>query len=155
MRRKVRLFHLFSRAQRLAYQAAERASLADLGVTPVQLGLLYSLDRGEPAAMAEVGRQLDLSPAALSGLVTRMEEAGLVTRTRDPDDARAVRLRSTPQGEAVRERSRPFLKAFNADLVAGLNEAERAAVVKFLDSIVLRFGAASHAGDQNDRARRR
>lgn len=60
----------------------------------------------------------------MTGLVTRCADAGLVERTDDPDDARAVLVRLTPAGERAlatdRERlSRPVAQALT-DLPAQL-----------------------------------
>lgn len=142
MRKEPRLFQLLSQAQRAVVQAAERESVAQLGATPAQLVLLYALEGDAPVGMTAVGRALDLSPAALSGLADRCERAGLVERRPSQRDARSTELLATEQGRALRERSYPLLAALNAGLVEGLDEAERAAAAKFLTGLVRRFGQA-------------
>lgn len=142
MRKDPRLFQLLSQAQRAVVQAAERATVARLGVTPAQLALLYALEGDEPVAMTAIGRALDLSPAALSGLADRCERAGLVKRQPNRRDARSTELFATDRGSEVRTRSYPLLAELNASLVEGLNEAERAAAAKFLTVLVERFGKA-------------
>ncbi|MBI3967972.1 MAG: winged helix DNA-binding protein [Chloroflexi bacterium] len=42
----------------------------------------------------------------MSGIVGRLEEAGLVTRAVDPTDRRAVRVRATERGRQTLERGR-------------------------------------------------
>jgi DNA-binding MarR family transcriptional regulator len=142
MRNEPRLFQLLTQAQRAVTHAAERESLARLGVTPVQLALLYALEAGEPVSMTVVGRLLDLSPAALSGLADRCVRAGLIERRPNRRDARAVDLVATERGAAVRQQSYPLLAELNARLVEGLDAAEQAAAAKFLAALVDRFGRA-------------
>lgn len=142
MRKERRLFHLLSRAQRAVVQMAERESVAQLGVTPSQLALLYTLEGDAPVAMASAGRSLELSPAALSGLADRCERAGLIARQPSARDARSTDLVATAHGRALRERSYPLLADLNARLVDGLDAAERAAAAKFLTGLIERFGKA-------------
>ena len=56
---------------------------------------------------------LDLEPITLCRIVDRLEEAGLVERTRDPEDRRAWRLHVTAQAQPLVEK----LKAVGAELV--------------------------------------
>lgn len=153
MRNEPRLFHLLTQAQRAVAQAAEREALAELGITPTQLALLYALEGEASVAMAEVGRVLELSPAALSGLADRCGRAGLVERRSSERDGRAVHLVATPHGRRLREKSYPLLAAMNERLVEDLDAAERAAAVKFLRGLIARFG--KYQGDENERDRRR
>jgi DNA-binding MarR family transcriptional regulator len=142
MRSEPRLFHLLSQAQRAVAQAAERESVARLGVTPAQLALLYALEGEAPVSMVEAGRALELSPAALSGLADRCERAGLVVRQPSRRDGRSTDLVATARGRALRDRSYPMLGDLNARLVDGLDAAERAAAAKFLTGLIERFGKA-------------
>jgi len=140
MRNEPRLFHLLSQAQRAVAQAAERESVAKLGVTPAQLALLYALEGDAPVAMAAVGGALGLSPAALSGLADRCERAGLVRRQPNGRDGRSIELAATANGAELRARSYPLLADLNARLIEGLDATERGAAAKFLTGLVERFG---------------
>lgn len=153
MRKEPRLFQLLAQAQRAVSQAAEREALSRLGITPTQLALLYALEGDAPVTMADVGRLLELSPAALSGLADRCQRAGLVERQSNEQDGRTVLLAATTRGRELRRRSYPLLAALNERLVEGLDSAERAAAAKFLQGLVARFG--KYQGDENERDRRR
>lgn len=66
--------------------------------------VLYTLSKhGEPLRLFELGRAVLLSQPALSRLVERLADRGLVERHADPEDGRGVRLALT---EAGRERQR-------------------------------------------------
>jgi DNA-binding MarR family transcriptional regulator len=82
---------------RWSEQQAEAA-----GLTPAQHQLLLSVrghgDRRGPT-IGEVADYLLLRHHSAVGLVDRAEEAGLVTRTRDHEDQRVVRLQLTAEGE--------------------------------------------------------
>ncbi len=73
----------------------------ETGLTPAQHQLLLAVrghtDRRGPT-VGEVADYLLLRHHSAVGLVDRAEEAGLVTRSRDPDDHRVVRLRLAAGG---------------------------------------------------------
>jgi DNA-binding MarR family transcriptional regulator len=49
-------------------------------------------------ALAET---LSVHPSTLTGVLARLVQKGIITRTSDPADARRVKLRLTPRGEAL------------------------------------------------------
>ena len=63
--------------------------------------VLYTLSRcPEPLRIGELNRHVLLSQPALSRLVDRLAERGLVERSADPADGRGVRLSLTGTGRA-------------------------------------------------------
>jgi DNA-binding MarR family transcriptional regulator len=76
--------------------------LAAHGVTVPQWNVLVALHRGEGATVAEIARFIETDAAAVSRLVDRLAEKGLVTRSADPASRRRVLLALTPSaGELV------------------------------------------------------
>ena len=67
--------------------------------------VLYTLSRcREPINLTELNRHVLLSQPALSRLVDRLAERGLVERCADPADGRGVRLSLTDAGRIVQRR---------------------------------------------------
>jgi len=64
--------------------------------------VLYTLSKcRDPVRLSELNRHVLLSQPALSRLVERLVERGLVQRCADPADGRGVRLSLTPAGRAT------------------------------------------------------
>ncbi len=81
---------------RWSEQQAEAA-----GLTPAQHQLLLAIrGHSDPRgpAVGEVADYLLLRHHSAVGLIDRADSAGLVTRVRDPEDHRVVRLQLTPEG---------------------------------------------------------
>jgi len=84
--------------------------------------VLYTLSKcPEPLRMTELNRHVLLSQPALSRLVDRLAERGLVERGSDPADGRGVRLSLTDAGRAVqrkigRRHARSVARAMTAEL---------------------------------------
>jgi DNA-binding MarR family transcriptional regulator len=70
--------------------------LAAHGVTVAQWNVLVTLYRGEGVTVAEVARFIETDAAAVSRLVDRLAEKGLVARSADPASRRRVLLALTP-----------------------------------------------------------
>jgi DNA-binding MarR family transcriptional regulator len=77
------------------------------GVTPQQYQLMLAI-KGFPgrdwAVVRELADRLQLRHHSVVELVNRAQGQGLVHRTADPDDARAVRVLLTDQGEQLLSR---------------------------------------------------
>jgi DNA-binding MarR family transcriptional regulator len=88
--------------------AVDRA-LAPLGLTHAQFALLGSLlgmDRsGRRPTQRQLADHTGLEPLYVSKLARTLQSAGLIERTGDPDDTRAVRLSLTDQGRMVAGRA--------------------------------------------------
>jgi MarR family transcriptional regulator, transcriptional regulator for hemolysin len=72
-----------------------------LGVTRAQWKVLFKLTRTPGLRQVELADMLDLEPITLCRIVDRLEEAGLVERTRDPEDRRAWRLHVTKKAQPL------------------------------------------------------
>ena len=80
-----------------------RPILERMGLTHPQYLVMLALWGQSPLAVKELIEMLQLDGPTLSPLLKRLEAAGLVTRTRDPDDERQLRIDLTQQGRALRE----------------------------------------------------
>jgi DNA-binding MarR family transcriptional regulator len=81
---------------------AYRGPLAELGLTyPQYLAMLVLWQHGEQTVKSLADR-LALDSSTLTPLLKRLEAAGLVSRQRDRDDERVMRIALTPRGRALR-----------------------------------------------------
>jgi DNA-binding MarR family transcriptional regulator len=84
-----------------------------LGVTRAQWKVLFKLTRHPGLRQVELADILELEPITLCRIVDRLEEAGLVERTRDPEDRRAWKLHVTAKAQPLVAK----LQAVGAELV--------------------------------------
>ncbi len=110
--------------RRLRRSQAE--GLAPLGLTPAQERALRLISRSdEPPRMTEVADRLGIVPRSLTTVIDALEEAGLVRREIDPRNRRAILLRLTDRGAAVRDELREARRRAAEDLFAALPPADR------------------------------
>ncbi len=131
-----RFIYLLSVAHRRVSQWA-RAEKGEL--TASQAGALFVIGREDGALVGDVARALDVGLPGASGLVDRMEAAGLLERRPDPRDGRSSRLFLTARGRAARVRAVAAAAEINARLVKGFTEGELDTVARWLTEVGKRF----------------
>ncbi|WP_327412011.1 MarR family winged helix-turn-helix transcriptional regulator [Streptomyces sp. NBC_01233] len=93
----------------MKWRVAVDRAVAPLGLTHAQYALmasLYGMGRsGLRPSQRRLADHTGLEPLYVSKLARALEAAGLVARTRDPDDPRAVQLSLTEQGRDVARRA--------------------------------------------------
>jgi len=134
-----RLFFVINKAQQKIFRHFGRRAEKHLGVSPVQIGALFFVDKNKGCLLKELSSGLDLQNSAITGLVARMEKAGLLQRKTCTDDARATRIYLTKKASSILENAKPLLVAMNQDLSKGFSEAEMLVVLRFLNKLIERF----------------
>jgi len=81
-----------------AFDAVYRALLSEHGLSYPQYIALMTVGEHGPLTVGRLGELMHLDSGTLSPLLKRMEAAGLVGRSRDPDDERRVLVSVTQTG---------------------------------------------------------
>jgi DNA-binding MarR family transcriptional regulator len=115
--------------------------------------VLYTLSKcPQPVRITELNRHVLLSQPALSRLVDRLAERGLVRRQADPADRRGVRLSLTDAGRALqRQIGRRHARSVARALTTGLSSGE----IRQLETICRKLacqpaGPPAAAGDKDE-----
>jgi DNA-binding MarR family transcriptional regulator len=88
-----------------------------------------------PMKIGELQRVLALSSGTLSGALERMEKAGLVRRTPDPEDGRAWRVEAAPFDARKRRAIECTLEAMEERTFGCLTARERAELMRLLTKV--------------------
>lgn len=108
----------------MKWRVAVDRAVAPLGLTHAQyalLGSLYGMSRsGLQPSQRRLADHTGLEPLYVSKLARALEAAGLVARTRDPNDPRAMRLALTEQGHDVTRRAITVVQGLLDQLLAPL-----------------------------------
>jgi DNA-binding MarR family transcriptional regulator len=96
---------------------------------------LARLQADGPARISDLARLEGVSQPAMTGLVNRLENEGMVTRTADPSDARAALVALTDPGRAFVETRRVERARVLSGRVERLSDADRAAILAALPAL--------------------
>ncbi|MGZ8630685.1 MAG: MarR family winged helix-turn-helix transcriptional regulator [Actinomycetota bacterium] len=89
-----------------------------LGISAPRLSALSVLVFAGPMRIGELAHIEQVEPPTMTRLVDGLERDGYVTRSPDPDDARAVAVEATERGrDALLEGRRRWVEAFSALLI--------------------------------------
>jgi DNA-binding MarR family transcriptional regulator len=117
----------------------EGHDFADVGITMAQAKVLFVLAGGS-MHMSDLGTRLRVTPSTTSGLVEKLVEQGLVTRSDDPADRRQVIVSTTTQGLELLERFRELNSRQLRAMLGTLSAADLEIVERSL--IILRDATA-------------
>ena len=89
----------------LAVNRLNKPVLDQLGLTYLQYVALVLLYEHNDQTVSSLSDKLFLESSTLTPLLKRLEAMGHVTRQRDPQDERVVKVTITPKGRKVREKA--------------------------------------------------
>lgn len=118
-----------------------RRLVATVHLTGPQLVCLRQLKDNPTMTPSELARAVSLSNATITGILTRLEQRGLVTREKSESDRRRVLLALTDEGQRlVRLAPSPLQERFT-NALHELPEANRTIISTVLKQIVEMMGA--------------
>ena len=107
-----------------AFGSVYRDALRDLDLTyPQYLAMMTLWEHGQ-LPVKRMGELLRLDSGTLSPLLKRLDAAGLVQRTRNPDDERSVIVRLTSAGSALRAKAQRVPAVIAASTGLDLDELQ-------------------------------
>lgn len=99
-----------------------------MGISPARASALSVLVFGGARSLTELAQAERVTAATMSKLVAALEREGLVRRSPDANDARAIRIESTAKARRILERGRARRLDLLESLLAGATAAEVEAV---------------------------
>ncbi|HLI88718.1 MAG TPA: MarR family transcriptional regulator [Ktedonobacteraceae bacterium] len=129
------LYHLIRRASHPIHQKE---------MTPEQYWLLRILRRHGALSIGELARILGVTGSSATTACKRLEKEGLVTRERQSDDERMVRVALTEQGHEKVEAWSQRRRALLVELLAPLDQEEQEDLQRLLERLLQ--GADQRAG---------
>ena len=115
-----------------AHRARAEAALNKLGLHTGQEMLLLRLWIEEGAPQSQLAASMGVEPPTATKMLQRMEQAGLIERRPDPEDARISRVYLTERGRALEQPVLEVWKDLEAQRVAGLSATEQALLRRLL-----------------------
>ena len=135
-----RLLFVLQRAARSAVARTNSRLAEQLEISVAQLGTLSFIFEHPDCAPSQIADLFDLNKSGVTTMLRRLERAGMIKRTANPQDGRGVLLRITRKGNEVRQASRPVFSSSMSDITAGFTKGEMEIVLRFLNTVIDRCG---------------
>ena len=107
-------------------------------VTPMQGGMLLSIEQRPGLTQAALARLMDVEGPTLMQALDRLEQGGLVERIRHVQDRRSYTLHLTPAGQQAVAQVKQYVPHREAELLTDLTDDERAVLLDLLKRVVHR-----------------
>jgi len=136
----------------MRWRSAVDRAVAPLGLTHAQYVALASLRgltaRGEKPSQRRLALWTGLGTIYVSKLVRTLERDGLIVRSPDPTDARAVQITLTERGRDTADRAIPIVRALDRELTAVLGGPGSDQVGALGDALRTLLQTAPQPGDE-------
>ncbi|SFD96782.1 DNA-binding transcriptional regulator, MarR family [Paenibacillus catalpae] len=129
-------FSIFALAR--SHRALAGQMLRDIGLFPGQEIMLLQLWDNDGQSQQSLGRTIGVDHSTVAKSVKRLEESGLVTRTRSPEDGRVTLVWLTEAGRNLEAKVNIIWKELEQITVNGLTESER----KQIESLAYRISSS-------------
>lgn len=113
------------------------------GLTGPQLATLHAARRIGPAPASAVARAVHLSQPTITGILSRLQQRGLISRTPSEIDRRATLIAITPEGERVLDTAPSLLQDRFRTELSRLPSWERHQILATLQRVATLMDAES------------
>ena len=125
------------------HRAAIEARLADLGIHRTQhMVLMYLFRHEETATQREIAQEFRISQAAVSVTLNKLEGAGYIKRESCDRDGRVNRIRITPEGRKLIDRTHELFGQVDEAMFKGISREELTRLRELLARMQENLGTA-------------
>jgi DNA-binding MarR family transcriptional regulator len=118
------ILRLVSRV-RIAVMDALDAELAPYDISAAQMMVLGTIASGEADSASGLCKGISYDPGAMTRMIDRLEQKGLLRRLPRPDDRRTQSLELTPEGRTLFPKLAAAKEAVQQRFVRGFSEDEQ------------------------------
>ena len=128
-----------------AMRARLESRLANAGASLPAWGVLSCAIEEEGLSQRQLAERMGIEAATLTRHLDRLEADGLITRRRDGEDRRILRVFPSPAARSLHARMAAVAISLDADLTAGLSDEELADLRRLLARLYSNLGDTPHA----------
>jgi DNA-binding MarR family transcriptional regulator len=118
------------------YRGLAETYLDKVDIHRGQASLICCLTDKDSLTQSEIAEALSVQGATVTNMLQRMEESGLVIRSRDKSDNRLVRVSLTDLGRAKQAAIHQRFEELEAVVFAGMSEENRALLRQLLHQLL-------------------
>ncbi len=130
-----KLLHAFMQFRKTGWHDKKIA-----GYNPSEFKVLATIEHGAnkhqtEMKVSEISQQLKVTPPTVTQIINTLEKDGLVERTIDPNDRRAVKIKLTPKGLKAAQKAREAFTETFLGLIDYLGEEESEQLADLLSKV--------------------
>lgn len=136
MQKQDRLIQIISKInQAMKSYIVGAFSQEGINATPTQTAILYLLEQKDGQKISDFASSLEVKNPVMTGVIDRMEKAGLIVRKLDPSDRRIISVFITPKGREESSKATSIINKMNKKIESGVAYQEIEICKKVLNHI--------------------
>jgi DNA-binding MarR family transcriptional regulator len=132
------IFFQLAKAGQLGYRFWGH-KVSDLNVTPVQAMVLRFLYDQDQITSIDLGKKTELDSPTLTGIIDRLENAGLIDRKDNPHDRRSIQIYLTEKGKITGEQVARRMEEANTDFLKAFTPQESGELRRLINTLRNQF----------------
>lgn len=124
---------------------ADRSAQRDVGLSGAQLFVLHELGRSPALSLNDLAARTSTDQSSVSVVVTRLVDAGFVSRDRDSRDARRLVLNLTKAGRGLLQKAPSVAQQQLIEVIDRLAAADRRHFAETFERVLAELGAEGGA----------
>lgn len=126
--------HLFFKCNRLHHALVE-TKVSALGLHRSQHSMLLTINFNGNISQKELAKRMEISPAAVTVTIKKLEAQGFIQRSQSEDDSRVNNISVTPKGKEIIDKSSEIFDAVDRKTFDGFSEEELDQLTAYLKRI--------------------
>lgn len=110
--------------------------LEEYDLTPAQYGVLNCLWRKGEMSPKQIGAMMHLEASTVSGILDKMQKAGFIERSIDPENRRNILVATTKKSKAIQQDVEATTEQLNESVLQFLSDSDKVVLKKSLASII-------------------
>ncbi len=131
---QLKLYTQLMRASNAVTEKLHR-HLAKVRLSISQFGVLEALFHLGPLCQKQIGTKILKTSGNITLVIDNLEKRGLVSREKDPDDRRKIKVILTPEGQALIETLFPVHSRIAENVFSSLDSAEQTTLGSLLKKL--------------------
>lgn len=103
-----------------------------------------TIEGGSHMKISEISQKLHVTPPTVTQIINTLEKDGMVERTVDPKDRRAVKIKLTPTGVVATEQAKKVFSETFLGLIDFLGKEDSEKLSELLSKVYLYFNGLNH-----------
>lgn len=104
-------------------------------VSAAQLNCMLALYEQGPMPLSHIARTIFVKPSTVTGIIDRLEQKGLVTRSRRSPDRRVITIELSPSGEELARNAPPPIQQKIIDGLRSLSPEDAEKILRGLQAL--------------------
>ncbi len=134
-----KIYFLLQQGAHVLKKESDKILIGEVGITTAQAAVLAMIENRKGTTQKQIAERLRQNESAITAMVSRLIDRGLVTKRRSKSDARVWQIQVTQKGAQATSKAKRHFSAINRRLDDAIGPSNSKAFAQQLLSIIRPF----------------